>query len=378
MNPHDNTTNRLLRRYLDALAADPHAEPPAGLDESDVALARALTQAHHSLPLDHAQRTRIWTRINTAPQPRTISTLAPPTISPSRNGHADHVDYHMDYKETETMTITTRSWPRQRQDSRSTAQRGLGTLLLVTAAMILIVAGVLVLRGTGDNEPTDPAGLPGDGAFGANQQETPTLDITAMAFVQQTLEPPAQTATRMMADAVQTAYAEAVGTQVALTLEGVVGTYGAVVGGPTATPTPTATPMMAVITATAAFGGDITLMVPLTVVNFSLDQLVWSPDGRMIAGMVGAEVWLFNADNPDNDPIVLTDQTAVTALAFSLDGRYVVAGHEDGSLVWWNTAQWLIVRAEGLNAPITGLAFSPDGRTLLVETGGEVQFWAAP
>ncbi len=389
---HDsNTTNRLLRRYLDDLAADPHADPPADLSASDTALARALMQTHRSPLLDEAQRARIWTRaVNVAQQERTTSYTTSHTITPSRNGRADQVDY----EETDAMTLHTRSWPRQVHDSRSTAQRGLGTLLLVAAAVILMIAGLLVLRGGADDSPLHPASVPGDNVSGASQQGTPTpvpsspthtvtptpnlppagITATAITFnatqtmltltpsatrVPRTLPPAAITATAITFNATQTMLAQRPST---------------------VTPTPTATPIV-LPTVTPPFGADMELLAARMSVNITLDQMVWSPDGQWVAAMMAAQVSLLDAHDLGGESIVLTspDITAdVSALVFSPDGRYVIAGYEDGTLCWWDVTPGQSVRADALSAPITGLQFSPDGRTLLVEVDGEVQFWAAP
>jgi WD40 repeat protein/class 3 adenylate cyclase len=59
-----------------------------------------------------------------------------------------------------------------------------------------------------------------------------------------------------------------------------------------------------------------------------------------------------------------------TTIAATSDGRLLAAGSQDGTVVFWDPARGAPERAPlQLGAPVSGLAFSPDGRTLAVTLG---------
>jgi WD40 repeat protein len=90
-----------------------------------------------------------------------------------------------------------------------------------------------------------------------------------------------------------------------------------------------------------------------------------SPDGTTIA-TVGAEgLTLLDA----RDGALLASPRglgALRSLAFSVDGRFIATGGEDNRTTIWEAATGRPVRSVGGSdaAPITGVAFSPDGALL--------------
>jgi WD40 repeat protein len=84
-----------------------------------------------------------------------------------------------------------------------------------------------------------------------------------------------------------------------------------------------------------------------------------------------AQVWRV----PDGEPLVtLTGYTQVNIsgvadlLRFSLDGRYLMAGHSDGSIAVWNIPDGTLRMFIGglrSNLPVSDLAMSADGESLL-------------
>jgi WD40 repeat protein/tRNA A-37 threonylcarbamoyl transferase component Bud32 len=67
---------------------------------------------------------------------------------------------------------------------------------------------------------------------------------------------------------------------------------------------------------------------------------------------------------------------AAWSLAFSADSRTLACGLEDGSVsVWDFTTRDPLLRLWGGAAPLTQVAFAPDGRVLTADLGGDVRAW---
>jgi WD40 repeat protein len=70
-----------------------------------------------------------------------------------------------------------------------------------------------------------------------------------------------------------------------------------------------------------------------------------------------------------------------SALAFSPDGKVLVAGHNDGTIQAWETDRWqeLDRFKDGMMGsgedPIHGLSFGPDGRLAVATRGGTLYLW---
>ncbi len=121
---------------------------------------------------------------------------------------------------------------------------------------------------------------------------------------------------------------------------------------------------------TAANASQIKL---LSTLGFgAINDLVWSPDHRTLA--VGTQVGLrlLDARSPQTAPRIVSSET-VRALAFSADGKLLVAATETG-IQLWDTAQWQPTD-QPFGDIVNSVAFSPDGKTIAASSDHEIQLW---
>jgi len=83
---------------------------------------------------------------------------------------------------------------------------------------------------------------------------------------------------------------------------------------------------------------------------------------------------------PADNPVLHGNAGAVTALAFSTDGKTLAAGSFDGPIkLWCVSARQEVGSLKGHLSRIRELAFSPDGRQLASSSyDGTVRLWTAP
>ena len=119
-----------------------------------------------------------------------------------------------------------------------------------------------------------------------------------------------------------------------------------------------------------------------------VNELTFSPDGKMVALSGLGEIRLWNTETGDEYAIPLADLSAgihniptVSALAFSPDGRWLVSGTRSGKIHKWDvaTGEALVAFAnpterENLGS-ISALAFSPDRALLAAGTRDRIHLW---
>jgi len=100
---------------------------------------------------------------------------------------------------------------------------------------------------------------------------------------------------------------------------------------------------------------------------------VLSPDGQVLAFSDSTKVALWQVNS--GAPLALGNQDVggrVSVIAFSPDGKLLVAGYESGTVRIWDAVKRLELAAfMGHKDSVTALAFTPDGRTLA--SGGGAQ-----
>jgi WD40 repeat protein/serine/threonine protein kinase len=108
-------------------------------------------------------------------------------------------------------------------------------------------------------------------------------------------------------------------------------------------------------------------------------QIIFSPDGTGLAGgsASSANAQLLDVDTGQVIRVFQKDGATISSLAFSRDGRYLVAGGRDGAVKVWEVATGRLLQApSGHFGIITQLASSPDQRSLASSgLDGTVRVW---
>jgi|GEM_PF-1792171 len=89
---------------------------------------------------------------------------------------------------------------------------------------------------------------------------------------------------------------------------------------------------------------------------------------RLVDNLTGEGRWLREDEN-------ITDSLACPQ--FSADGRRIAVVHNRRNVLIWDVVSGELLHTLQLNILTNGLAFSPDGRTLAIQTERELQFWHA-
>ena len=96
-----------------------------------------------------------------------------------------------------------------------------------------------------------------------------------------------------------------------------------------------------------------------------VDVLAFSPDGRTLASTSGTEIKLWDTASGAMTATLTETTSDVYSVAFSLDGKTLAAGNDDGTIELWNVASGANTKTlTGHTDQVWSVAFSPDGKTL--------------
>jgi WD40 repeat protein len=101
-----------------------------------------------------------------------------------------------------------------------------------------------------------------------------------------------------------------------------------------------------------------------------------SPDGRfLVAGDRGGTAFRVWDAATGKDVAFAREADHPTFLTFATDGRAFAALNRDNKVRAWDAATGKVLRAIAAPAQIGGLALSAEGRTLAMQTGGDIRIW---
>jgi len=148
-------------------------------------------------------------------------------------------------------------------------------------------------------------------------------------------------------------------------------------------PIPQALPDLTTLAPLAA--DNAAQIVELSRVNGNVGRgVALSPDGTTLAvaslNEVAGGVWLYTLGQLDTPPTLLDTGVAVTALAYSTDGAFLVLGGLDGSVTLWDLAAGEAVFSfPAHGTAVESVTISPDGRLVVTAAiDNTVRFWGIP
>ena len=96
----------------------------------------------------------------------------------------------------------------------------------------------------------------------------------------------------------------------------------------------------------------------------NINELAYSPDGKLLAVASSIGVWLYDAQTYQERAVLTGHTDGVLSVAFSPDGQTLASGSRDDTVRLWDVATGTLQQTLTHTGSVPSVAFSPDGRTL--------------
>ncbi len=133
-----------------------------------------------------------------------------------------------------------------------------------------------------------------------------------------------------------------------------------------------------------ALTGELAANLPAPVSTGGVRALTFSPDGRMLAGVVGrfapplppSAVILWDVASRREVRTLRDQGPLIATIAFAPDSRTLASGSEDAIVRFWDVASGREAgRFDAGPGPIQSIAYSPDGKTLAIVARFALRLW---